>query len=36
MNDEKMPMASQMFEDYKSKYYEIYRKLATSKEKVRF
>lgn len=33
MNDEKMPMASQMFEDYKSKYYEIYRKLATSKEK---
>ena len=33
MNDEKMPMASQMFEDYKSKYYEIYRKLATSKER---
>lgn len=33
MNDEKMPMASQMFENYKSKYYEIYRKLATSKEK---
>lgn len=33
MNDEKMPIASQMFEDYKSKYYEIYRKLATSKEK---
>lgn len=33
MNDEKKPMASQMFEDYKSKYYEIYRKLATSKEK---
>ena len=33
MNDKKMPMASQMFEDYKSKYYEIYRKLATSKEK---
>ena len=33
MNDEKMPMASQMFEDYKSKYYEIYRKLVTSKEK---
>ena len=33
MNDEKMPMAPQMFEDYKSKYYEIYRKLATSKEK---
>lgn len=33
MNDEKMPMASQTFEDYKSKYYEIYRKLATSKEK---
>lgn len=33
MNDEKIPMASQMFEDYKSKYYEIYRKLATSKEK---
>lgn len=33
MNAEEIPMTSQMFEDYKSKYYEIYRKLATSKEK---
>lgn len=33
MNNEFIPMDSQMFEDYKSKYYEIYRKLITSKEK---
>lgn len=33
MNNELIPMDSQMFEDYKSKYYEIYRKLVTAKEK---
>ena len=33
MNSEEIPMTSQMFEDYKSKYYEIYRKLVTAKEK---
>ena len=33
MNAEEIPMTSQMFEDYKSKYYEIYRKLVTAKEK---
>lgn len=33
MNDETLELSSQMFEDYKSKYYEIYRKLITSKEK---
>lgn len=33
MNDETLELPSQMFEDYKSKYYEIYRKLITSKEK---
>lgn len=33
MNNELIPMHSQMFEDYKSKYYEIYRKLVTAKEK---
>ena len=33
MNDELISMDSQMFEDYKSKYYEIYRKLVTAKEK---
>lgn len=33
MNAEEIPMTSQIFEDYKSKYYEIYRKLVTAKEK---
>lgn len=33
MNNELISMDSQMFEDYKSKYYEIYRKLVTAKEK---
>jgi len=33
MNNELIQMDSQMFEDYKSKYYEIYRKLVTSKDK---
>ncbi len=33
MNDELISIDSQMFEDYKSKYYEIYRKLVTAKEK---
>lgn len=33
MNNELIPMDSQMYEDYKSKYYEIYRKLVTAKEK---
>lgn len=33
MNSEEIPMTSQMFEDYKSKYYETYRKLVTAKEK---
>lgn len=33
MNTKEIPMEPQMFEDYKSKYYEIYRKLVASKEK---
>jgi len=33
MDNELIPIDSQMFEDYKSKYYEIYRKLVTAKEK---
>lgn len=33
MNNEDLELSSQMFEDYKSKYYEIYRKLISSKEK---
>ncbi len=33
MNDEIIPMDSQKFENYKGKYYEIYRKLVTAKEK---
>ncbi len=31
--DDNGPISSQMFEDYKSKYYEIYRKIINSKEK---
>lgn len=33
MDMEDVPFNSQMFEDYKSKYYNIYRKLTTQKEK---
>lgn len=33
MNSDELPISSQAFEDYKSKYYEIYRKIVTGKEK---